>query len=78
MLRRSLAPRAAIVARISIGPGPLVGRRTGRRGKVKGGRRYDMEFEIPVFLTAENLKPFWPSGLEENSKPIQALRICFT
>ena len=42
----------------------------GRTGKVKGGRRFDEEFQTPVFLTADNLKPFWPSGLAENSKPI--------
>lgn len=45
-------------------------RAIGRTGKVKGGRRFDEEFQLPVFLTAENLKPFFPSGLEENSKPI--------
>lgn len=42
----------------------------GRTGKVKGGRRFDEEFQTPVFLTAENLKPFFPSDLEVNSKPI--------
>lgn len=42
----------------------------GRTGKVKGGRRFDEEFETPVFLTAENLKPFFPSDLAVNSKPI--------
>jgi hypothetical protein len=45
-------------------------RAIGRRGKVKGGRQFDMEFERPVFLTAVNLKPFFPKGLDENSKPI--------
>src|SRR5215469_6304908 len=30
----------------------------GRRGKVKGGRAFDDEFQTPVFLTADNLKPF--------------------
>jgi hypothetical protein len=45
-------------------------RAMGRTGKVKGGRRFDEEFETPVFLTAENLKPFFPNGLDENSKPI--------
>ena len=42
----------------------------GRTGKVKGGRRFDEEFQTPVFLTAENLKPFFPNDLEVNSKPI--------
>lgn len=42
----------------------------GRTGKVKGGRRFDEEFQTPVFLTAENLKPFFPADLEANSKPI--------
>lgn len=42
----------------------------GRTGKVKGGRRFDSEFQTPVFITAENLKPFFPLDLEQNSKPI--------
>lgn len=42
----------------------------GRTGKVKGGRRFDSEFQTPVFLTAENLKPFFTKDLERNSKPI--------
>lgn len=42
----------------------------GRTGKVKGGRRFDGEYQTPVFLSAENLKPFFPSDLELNSKPI--------
>ena len=42
----------------------------GRTGKVKGGRRFDDEFQTPVFLTADNLKPFFPSDLDVNSKPI--------
>jgi hypothetical protein len=45
-------------------------RAIGRTGKVKGGRRYDEELQRPVFLTAENLKPFWPDDLEGNSKPV--------
>jgi hypothetical protein len=45
-------------------------RAMGRTGKVKGGRRFDAEFQTPVFLTADNLKPFWPNGLAENSIPI--------
>ena len=35
-------------------------RAIGRTGKVKGGRQFDDEFNTPVFLTAENLKPFFP------------------
>lgn len=46
-------------------------RAIGRTGKAKGGRKYDREFEVPVFLTAENLKPFIPAELSENSRPIQ-------
>lgn len=45
-------------------------RAIGRTGKVKGGREYDGELQTPVFLTANNLKPFFPSDLEGNSKPI--------
>ena len=45
-------------------------RAIGRTGKVKGGRRFDEEFQIPVFLTAENLKPYFTRDLEVNSKPI--------
>lgn len=45
-------------------------RAMGRTGKVKGGRRFDGEFQTPVFITAENLKPFWPKGLEDNSRSI--------
>src|SRR5690606_29044279 len=39
----------------------------GRKGKAKGGRKYDQEFNLPVFLTAENLKPFIPDDLDKNS-----------
>lgn len=46
-------------------------RTIGRTGKAKGGRKYDQEFQLPVFLTAENLKPFMSSELVENSKPMQ-------
>jgi hypothetical protein len=45
-------------------------RAIGRTGKVKGGRRFDDELQTPAFLSADNLKPFWPSDLEVNSKPI--------
>ena len=43
----------------------------GRTGKAKGGRQYDAEFQVPVFLTAENLKPFITNELMENSKPVE-------
>ncbi|HDY89347.1 MAG TPA: hypothetical protein ENH82_14675 [bacterium] len=42
----------------------------GRTGKAKGGREYDDEFKTPVFLSANNLKPFIPKELLENSRPI--------
>ena len=42
----------------------------GRKGKAKGGRKYDNEFKTPVFLTAKNLKPFISKELQENSRPI--------
>ena len=42
----------------------------GRKGKAKGGRQYDEEFQTPVFLTAENLKPYISEELEGNSKPL--------
>lgn len=45
-------------------------RALGRTGKAKGGRKYDDEFQTPVFLTANNLKEFIPNDLLENSKPI--------
>jgi hypothetical protein len=41
--------------------------------KVKGGDRFDGEFgesKIPVFLAAENLKPFISNELVENSRPV--------
>jgi hypothetical protein len=44
-------------------------RAIGRKGKAKGGRRYDKESQLPVFLTAENLKPFITNEMLENSKP---------
>ena len=42
----------------------------GRTGKAKGGRQYDDEFQIPVFLTANNLKSLLDPQIIENSKPI--------
>jgi hypothetical protein len=42
----------------------------GRTGKAKGGRAFDEEFGLPVFLTAQNLKQFITKELEENSRPI--------
>jgi hypothetical protein len=44
-------------------------RALGRTGKAKGGRQFDEEFGLPVFLTAGNLKPYITSELEENSTP---------
>jgi len=41
----------------------------GRKGKAKGGRKYDNEFTTPVFLTANNLNPFISKELKENSTP---------
>lgn len=45
-------------------------RALGRTGKAKGGRKYDKEFQTPVFLTAHNLKEFITNDLLENSKPL--------
>lgn len=45
-------------------------RTIGRRGKAKGGRAYDQESKMPVFLTANNLKPYINIDLRENSSPI--------
>jgi hypothetical protein len=45
-------------------------RAIGRTGKVKGGRKFDDEFQTPVFLSADNLKPFFPNDIEENSKSL--------
>ena len=45
-------------------------RALGRTGKAKGGRAYDKEFQVPVFLSANNLKPFIGKDLLENSTPI--------
>lgn len=42
----------------------------GRTGKAKGGRGYDDEFRVPVFLTAKNLKPYISKDLLKNSTPI--------
>lgn len=45
-------------------------RAIGRSGKAKGGRKYDLEFKVPVFLSAANLKPFITEELLVNSTPI--------
>jgi hypothetical protein len=50
-------------------------RTIGRTGKAKGGRKYDQESKIPVFLTAANLKPFISSELLEDSTPVPFLSI---
>jgi len=42
----------------------------GRTGKVKGGRGFDEELQTPVFLSADNLKPFINNDISDNSKPI--------
>jgi hypothetical protein len=47
----------------------------GRTGKAKGGRAYDEEFGLPVFLTANNLKPFITNDLIENSKPVRFIPV---
>lgn len=45
-------------------------RAIGRTGKVKGGRDFDEQFQVPVFLSAENLRPFFPSDFEKNMQPV--------
>lgn len=45
-------------------------RAIGRTGKVKGGEAYRPESNLPVFLGAENLKPFIDSELLRNSTPL--------
>lgn len=45
-------------------------RAIGRTGKVKGGRQFDEELQTPVFLAADNLKPFISGDIEGNSKPV--------
>lgn len=42
----------------------------GRTGKAKGGRNYDEEFQTPVFLSANNIKPLLDAEIIENSKPV--------
>ena len=48
-------------------------RAIGRKGKAKGGRKYDSGFKIPVFLTANNLQPLISDDLKNHSDPIQFL-----
>jgi hypothetical protein len=45
-------------------------RAIGRKGKVKGGEAYAPESKLPVFLGADNLKPYITKELLENSNPI--------
>lgn len=45
-------------------------RAIGRTGKVKGGEAYRPESNLPVFLGADNLKPFISSDLLMNSTPL--------
>lgn len=45
----------------------------GRTGKAKGGRKYDQDANLPVFLTAKNLEPFIPKELIEDTRPITFL-----
>ena len=45
-------------------------RAIGRTGKVKGGAEYEPESKLPVFLGADNLKPFVDNDLSSNSNPI--------
>ena len=42
----------------------------GRTGKVKGGESYEPESKLPIFLGAENLKPFIDKHLNTNSNPL--------
>jgi hypothetical protein len=42
----------------------------GRTGKAKGGRKFEGESNLPVFLTANNLNDFINSELTGNSTPI--------
>jgi hypothetical protein len=44
-------------------------RAIGRTGKVKGGDAYSPESKLPVFLGADNLKPFITREIAENSNP---------
>lgn len=46
-------------------------RAMGRKGKAKGGRKYDAEFGLPVFLTAKSLEPFIGEDLRRNSAPVE-------
>lgn len=59
-----LADESRVLARA-----PFV-RAIGRQGKVKGGRDYDDGLQTPVFLSAQNLKPFISGEIEKNFKPV--------
>lgn len=50
-------------------------RAIGRTGKAKGGRAYDDEFGLPVFLTAKNLSAFITKELRENSEPVRFIPV---
>lgn len=45
-------------------------RALGRRGNLKGTRVERLNFEVPEFLAADNLKPFLPNDLPSSSTPI--------
>ena len=45
-------------------------RALGRTGKAKGGRTYDEELGLPVFLTANNLKEYIGSEVTKNANAI--------
>lgn len=45
-------------------------RALGRTGKAKGGRKYDKDLQVPVFLTAGNLQPFISDKLKKDSVTI--------
>ena len=48
-------------------------RAIGRTGNAQGGRKYDADFKIPVFLTAKNLSRFISYDLIDKLRPIHFL-----
>lgn len=50
-------------------------RAIGRKGKVKGGDAYAPESKLPIFLGADNLKPFITNELTTNSNPLYYKRL---